>query len=240
MKDTLLTHAISSSTTNNAARFSHNSIQGHYHSQFGVERYADCKILRWSMSVGCLMDPHSPAARYARGTLKRPILGTGLILGPRGNTLIISDMHMPYHHRDALDFLWALHLSYDFVQVLCVGDLLDHHRGSYHESEVDAMDAETEYLMARDGAQELQAMFPKMVITKGNHDSLPERKLKSVGLPTSMLSDYNRVYELDSGWKWVDQYMFDSLGGFPVSHPMVLNARGRWDKSIMGAGNANI
>ena len=107
MKDTTMTHAISTNTLNNAAKLSHNSIQGHYHSKFGIERYADSHMLRWSMTVGCLMDTNSPAARYGAGVLSRPINGSGMLLGSRGNTLVISDMHMPYHHRDSLDFLWA-------------------------------------------------------------------------------------------------------------------------------------
>jgi|DEB0MinimDraft_12_1074336.scaffolds.fasta_scaffold57253_2 hypothetical protein len=234
MKDTTMTHAISTNTLNNASKLSHNSIQGHYHSKFGIERFADSHMLRWAMTVGCLMDTNSPAARYGAGVLSRPINGCGMLLGGRkGNTLIISDMHMPYHHRDSLDFLWALHQEYAFERILNVGDIIDHHRGSYHESEPDAYDAETEYLLAKSAVQELEAMFPEMTITKGNHDILPERKLKTVGLPSSMLSDYNAIYGLKGGWTWTDQHKFDSWGAYPFLQPMVLNKRGRWDKDIM-------
>jgi len=231
--DTMMTHAISANTANNAAKLSHNSVQGHHHSSFGIERYADANQLRWSMSVGCLLDPHSPAARYNASVLKRPILGTGMTLGSKGNILFISDLHMPYQHRDAMDFLWALHQEYDFQHIMNVGDAIDHHRGSYHESEPDSYDAETEYTLAKKYAQELELMFPKMIITKGNHDVLPQRKLKTVGLPASMLSDYNTLYGLKGGWTWTDRHLFDSLGGYPFCQPMVLNKRGRWDKDIM-------
>ena len=233
-KDTLLVHSISTNTLNNAARFSHNSIQGHHHSSFGVERYADSHQLRWSMTVGCLLDPDSPAARYmSSAILKRPILGCGLILSEQGNTLCISDLHLPYHHKDALDFLWALESHYQFKQVLNVGDLYDHHRGSYHESETDALGEEEEYEKAQYAAHELQAMFPDMLIAQGNHDAIPQRKLKSVGLPASMLSDYNKLYNTESTWVFDKSHWVDSYGGFPVTHPMVLNKRGRWDKVIM-------
>lgn len=231
--DTLMTHAFSGNTLSNATRFSYNSIQGHHHSIQGVERYEDEGITRWSMSVGCLLDPDSPAARYGRGAvLKRPILGTGVLIGGRRNTLVISDLHLPYQHRDALDFLAALDKEYQFERVLNVGDLYDHHRGSYHESEPDALGEEEEYYQARKYAHILQQMFPKMVITKGNHDALPQRKLKSVGLPTSMLSDYNLLYGTKNTWEWVDRYWFDSEGAYPMTVPMILNKRNRWDKQI--------
>lgn len=232
--DTLMVHTIGANTATNAARYSHNSVQGHHHSSFGIERYADASSLRWSMTVGCLLDPKSPAARYAsRQILKRPVLGCGMILGPNGNFLIISDLHLPYQHRDAFAFLAALKKEYKFKYVLNVGDVFDHHRGSYHESETDAHDEETEYRLARKYAKQLQVMFPHMVITQGNHDMIPKRKLKTVGLSRSVLKDYNQMYDLKDTWKWVDQYQFNSLGGFPIVHPMVLTSRGRWDKVIL-------
>jgi len=232
--DALMVHSISTNTLNNATKLSYNSVQGHHHSIMGVERFADEGRLTWSMSVGCLLDPNSPAARYGAGAvIKRPVLGTGMILGDRGNTLIISDLHLPYQHCDAFDFLEALDNRYKFDQVLNVGDLYDHHRGSYHESESDAMGEEEEYRKAMECAHDLQSLFPKMVITCGNHDKIPQRKLKTAGLPTALLSDYNRMYGTDDSWIWKEKHWFDSKGGFPITHPMVLNKRGRWDKRIM-------
>jgi hypothetical protein len=76
----LLSHAQSASTLNNAKTHSHCSIQGHHHGSFGIEYFADTQLLRWAMTVGCLVDPHSPAFNYAKGaTVKRPILGSGVI-----------------------------------------------------------------------------------------------------------------------------------------------------------------
>lgn len=231
--DTLMIHSISSNTLNNATKFSHNSIQGHHHSKFGVEYNADKMMLKWSMTVGCLLDLHSPAARYgSKATLSRPVLGSGVILGDI-NFLIISDLHLPYHHRDAFDFLYALDCKYSFDYILNVGDLYDHHRGSYHESEPDAMGEEEEYIKARESAHELQSIFPSMTITQGNHDAIPQRKLKSAGLPTSIVSDYNRMYDTLDTWEWVDDHFFDSHNGRPAVVPMKLNKRGRWDGSTI-------
>lgn len=229
-----MVHSISGNTLSNATRFSHNSVQGHHHSLFGVERCADKGQLRWSMTVGCLMDPNSPAARYMQGAvLRRPVLGLGLILGERGNTLVISDLHLPYHHRDSFDFLSSLDNKYNFTQVLNVGDLYDHHRGNYHEAEPDAYGEEEEFYKTQKCALTLQSIFPSMIISVGNHDAIPQRKLKSVGLPISMVSDFNKLYGTKDTWEFKKEHWFDSLGGFPVTHPMVLNRRSRWDKVIL-------
>jgi hypothetical protein len=233
MKDTLMSHSLSGNTLSNAKQFSHHSIQGHYHSLQGVERFADKGKLRWSMSVGCLIDPASPAARYGSTmVLKRPILGCGMLLGER-STLVVSDLHLPYQHRDAFDFLAALNDYYKFERFLCVGDIFDHHAPSYHESETDAMNPEDEFEAATDSAHALQTLFPEMSITVGNHDAIPVRQAKTVGLPLGMLSDFNRVYGLKQGWKWSQDCWFDSWGSYPVVIPMVLKSKGRWDGNIL-------
>lgn len=77
----LLVHTMGANTLSNARSHSHNSIQGHHHGKFGIEYFADTEVLRWSMTVGCLVDPESPAFNYAKGaTLNRPIIGCGAII----------------------------------------------------------------------------------------------------------------------------------------------------------------
>jgi len=74
----LMTHAMAGNTLTNARIHSHASVQGHHHGVFGLEYFADTEVLRWSMSVGCLINTHHPAFNYAKGFVsKRPILGCG-------------------------------------------------------------------------------------------------------------------------------------------------------------------
>jgi len=230
--DTLMTHSVGANPITNAARYSHNSIQGHHHSVFGIAYNTDMNNIRWHMSVGCLLDQHSPAARYGKmAVLKRPVLGCGVIVGNKGNFLVISDLHIPYHHPKAFDFLYKVYKAYKCQYVLNVGDIVDNHSGSYHESEPDAYGPEEEYELAKRYMQDLQDMFPVMTITPGNHCLIPQRKAKTVGLPSSMLSDFNRIYDLDDGWEWVDVFKFDSGKGVPHLIPMRLNKRG-WDGDV--------
>jgi hypothetical protein len=234
MIDSLMTHSVSPNTRNNAARYSHNTVQGHHHSVFEISYYADMQQIRWSMSVGSLLDPHSVAAKYAAGNvLKRGLLGCGVIVSEKTeNKIVMSDLHIPYQHKDAFDFLWAVKKEFKCDETFNVGDVIDHHQGSYHESEPDALSPQDEFNKARVQCAELEARFPKMVITQGNHDCIPQRKLKTVGLPAEMINDYNALYRLKGGWSWVKNHKFDSGNGRPVLVPMTLNKRGRWDKKV--------
>ena len=80
----LMVHAMSKGTLNNAKTHSHHSVQGHYHGTYGLEYFADTEVLRWSMTVGCLIDTHSPAFNYSKGyTNNKPIIGVGALIEDR-------------------------------------------------------------------------------------------------------------------------------------------------------------
>lgn len=80
-EECLLVHSMGANTLSNSARHSFNSIQGHHHSKFGIEYFGDTNMLRWSMTVGCLIDMHHPAFNYASAaTLNRPVIGCGAII----------------------------------------------------------------------------------------------------------------------------------------------------------------
>lgn len=230
-----MSHDIGANLPVNAEKLTYNTIQGHYHGVFGIAYHSDKKTLNWSMGTGCLINQKLPAFRYGRGRQrKRPVLGCGGLLGSRGNTLIISDLHIPYHHHQAFDFLFELNHIYKFDRVLCVGDLYDHHQSSFHTSEPDALSAEDEYQEAIKHASVLQGIFPKMDITPGNHCSIPQRKAKEAGLPLSMLNDFNALYNTKATWNWHDgEYCFDTRDAKPVLFPMRLDERGDWDGDIM-------
>ncbi len=56
------------------------TVQGHYHERFEVIYWANPNGLYWDMRVGCLVDDKSLAFNYNNTNLKRPIVGTGVII----------------------------------------------------------------------------------------------------------------------------------------------------------------
>lgn len=116
--------------------------------------------------------------------------------------LIISDLHIPYQHKDALAFLQHLKNKYNPTRVICMGDELDKHALSFHDSDPDLASAGDELSRALPIVAELFKMFPKMDILESNHGSLVYRKAKHHGIPRAYIKGYNDVLGVDSGWKW--------------------------------------
>ena len=116
--------------------------------------------------------------------------------------LLISDMHIPYHHPDALKFLQYLKDKYNPTRVICLGDELDKHALSYHDHDPDLPSAGDELRKSIPVIQELYKMFPAMDIIESNHGSLVWRKAKTNGIPRQYIKSYNDVLGVGDGWKW--------------------------------------
>lgn len=116
--------------------------------------------------------------------------------------LIISDMHIPYHHKDTLAFLQYLKEKYKPTRVICMGDELDKHALSYHDSDPDLPSAGDELRKSIPVIQEIKKVFPVMDILESNHGSLVWRKAKTHGVPRHYLKSYNEVLGVDDNWQW--------------------------------------
>ena len=55
--------------------------------------------------------------------------------------LVISDMHIPYHHKDSIKFLKEIKKQFKPDTVINIGDLLDFHAISMHTHDPDLFSA---------------------------------------------------------------------------------------------------
>jgi len=116
--------------------------------------------------------------------------------------LLFGDLHAPYHHKRALEFLSHVHKKYDCRNhVYCVGDLYDFHSMSRHTTELDSTSPDVEYHKATQFVGELAELFPLGTLTIGNHDAIPQRQLKEICVSTALLKEVNELYNLPSTWK---------------------------------------
>lgn len=122
--------------------------------------------------------------------------------GDNSRILVISDMHIPYHHEDTIPFLQHLKDKYKPTRVICLGDELDHHALSYHESDPDLPSASEELKKCLPIISQLEDMFPVLDILDSNHGSLVWRKAKTHGIPRHYIKSYNDVLGVGRGWKW--------------------------------------
>ena len=63
--------------------------------------------------------------------------------------LVIGDTHFPFVREDYLPFLVDTYNKYDCDTVVHIGDVVDNHGISYHETEHDAFGVEQEMDLAR-------------------------------------------------------------------------------------------
>jgi predicted phosphodiesterase len=120
------------------------------------------------------------------------------------SVLVISDLHIPYHHEDAFAFLKALKKKYKPDLVVNIGDEIDQHAISMHDSNPDLPSSGDELRLARKYVHELEKIFPKMKIVHSNHSSLIYRRALKHGLSAEYLKSYNEFLQVGPGWQWVD------------------------------------
>jgi predicted phosphodiesterase len=63
--------------------------------------------------------------------------------------LVISDMHIPYHHKDSIKFLKEIKKEFKPDTIINIGDSLDFHAISMHEHNRDLFSAGDELKEAR-------------------------------------------------------------------------------------------
>lgn len=130
--------------------------------------------------------------------------------------LFISDMHIPYHHKDTLSFLKNLKKKYNPTRVISLGDEVDKHGLSFHTSDPDLKSPGDELKAALPVIKELHDLFPKMDLLDSNHGSLIWRKAKEHGIPRHYIKSYNDVLQVGSGWVWHDDLVLDLPDGQKV------------------------
>jgi len=115
--------------------------------------------------------------------------------------LAIGDTHCPGMREDYVPFLKRLAKKYDVTRVVHIGDLVDNHTSSYHETEDGCHDPDGEAHKALLQIRRLVAAFPEVDLMMGNHDALPERKAKTHRLPQRAIKSFQDQWELPKGWK---------------------------------------
>jgi UDP-2,3-diacylglucosamine pyrophosphatase LpxH len=149
----------------------------------------------------------------------------------------MPDMHFPYTHPRALEFLKDTYEIYQCGSVVSVGDLIDFHYSSRHVTEYDAMNAKKEYEMAMNNVRELIDIFPEGVMVEGNHDRIIKRQLASMGIGGYVLKDDSILYGLGDGWDVKEHY---HIIKFDDSDEDVLVEHGIGSGGMYGAINTAI
>lgn len=126
------------------------------------------------------------------------------------NVLVIGDLHAPFTKVGYLDFCKAMYIKYKCTDVVFIGDILDCHFSSFHETDPDGMGAQEELYKAKEQIAEFYKAFPVAMVTLGNHDRLPNRKAFSSGLSSSWIRTIDEVLDVPN-WDFQEEFIIDHV-----------------------------
>lgn len=130
--------------------------------------------------------------------------------GNINNVLVIGDLHSPFELKGYLDFCKEQKEKYNCGKVIFIGDLIDSHYSSYHESNPDGLSAGSELISAIGKLQKWYKEFPNAIITIGNHDRIIARKLYTSGISARWLRPIEEVLNTPN-WKFVEEYTHNNV-----------------------------
>lgn len=128
--------------------------------------------------------------------------------------LVISDLQIPFEHKNALQFCAYLKRHYNVPDdnVLNVGDEIDNYNGSAYPKDPDAEhSAANEFALVRDRIRQWGDVFPIMKLAISNHGIRWVKKAIDAQIPTQVLRSYQQIFQTPIGWVWRDEWRFSSL-----------------------------
>jgi predicted phosphodiesterase len=130
--------------------------------------------------------------------------------GDPDNVLVIGDLHEPFCLNEYLYFCREIQEKDNCGTVVFIGDVIDNHYSSYHESEAQTFGPNEEFLQAKKRLQRWYKVFPTAFVTIGNHDRMVHRKAKSAGIAEQWVVDYSTALETP-GWKFVHEVVIKGV-----------------------------
>ena len=64
------------------------------------------------------------------------------------NVLVIGDIHAPFERKEYLQFCKDQYKKHNCNKVVFIGDIIDNHYSSYHETDADGLGGDTELSLA--------------------------------------------------------------------------------------------
>ena len=123
--------------------------------------------------------------------------------------LVIGDLHAPFTLPGYLDHCEKVYRREGCNRVVQIGDALDNHASSYHESESDSMGSSHELAAARRTLKPWAESFPDALAVMGNHDRIIQRKATSSRVAHDWLRPYGEVIGVP--WPFTESLEIDGV-----------------------------
>jgi len=126
--------------------------------------------------------------------------------------LVIGDLHCPFDLDEYFDFCKATYLNFNCNQTIFIGDVIDNHYASYHETSTsdELLTGGQELEMAIERLSKYYKEFPKADVILGNHDRLIMRKSQTSAIPSKWIKSYKEVLEVPT-WNFTERIEYDGV-----------------------------
>ena len=126
------------------------------------------------------------------------------------NVLVIGDLHEPFCLDSYLEFCIDQYYLYNCTEVVFIGDIIDNHYSSYHESSADGLCGLDDLELAVKLIARWRNAFPMATVIIGNHDRIIMRKAQTSSIPSKWIKSYKEVLEVPD-WNFVERYEKDNV-----------------------------
>ena len=126
------------------------------------------------------------------------------------NVLVIGDLHEPFCLEGYLEFCLDTYHHYKCTDVIFIGDIIDNHYSSYHETDADGLGGGDELELAINKIAKWYKAFPESKIIIGNHDRMIMRKAQTSAIPSKWIKSYQDVLEVPN-WEFLERYVLNDV-----------------------------
>jgi len=138
------------------------------------------------------------------------ILAYNKLNAEENRVLVIGDLHEPFCLDGYLQFCKDQYAIYNCNKVVFIGDVIDSHYASYHETDMEAMGGAAELELAIEKLAKWYKAFPEADVTIGNHDRIIMRKAQSSGISKLWIKDFKDVLGTPN-WNYCTDVYYDEV-----------------------------
>ena len=124
--------------------------------------------------------------------------------------LVIGDLHEPFCISGYLEFCYETYHKYRCNKVVFIGDIVDNHFSSYHETSADGLGGGEELDLATEKIADWYNIFPQADVMLGNHDLIISRKAQTSAIPSRWIKTYKEVLNVPD-WNFSEEKVIDGV-----------------------------
>ena len=156
------------------------------------------------------------------GTINMPIPAIRGSMKRFPKNLYLSDPHLPFTRMDFWEIAHDFNKKFKADVVYSSGDFLDQYALSRFPKKVNSDNGAKEIMKCIPQVKRIKALFPNMVIMKGNHDDRINKRAQDCGISDLWIKDSLDMIGAPTGWKWADE-SYIKTGPALLTHGFLAN-----------------